>query len=233
VASSRPADDGYATPAAVVFSLALSLVATAMLARSLTLLKQAEANFARTEAELGLDGAQLLAAAQIIRAGGVGPFRWQFSTSLGWIEARAEPEAAKVVPAAAGQGDGALFEKLGVRDVAALRSRLEASPDDLSLDVEAQDEAPLWRLCAGTFISGRGAAQAPQAPQWEQPLPGKQTANWHVAELWRIRVRSDAGWVDDRIVRFTGDAQHPAATVQRRFSRNRGDWGRCDAVLAG
>jgi len=233
VACSRVTDDGYATPAALVFSLALTMVVTATLARSVRLLKQANADFARTQAEYGLDGAQLLAAAEIIRSGRGGPYRWQFSTSLGWINAQAEPEAVKLTPVVASGLGAEVFARMGVRDVAALKTRLAALPDDPTVDVAALDNAVLWRLCAPIMISGLGVAKAFAPPAWAEPGPGKQAADWHVGELWRIRVRTTAGWRDDRIVRFTGDARHPAATVMRRFSRGEGDWGRCDAVLAG
>lgn len=225
-------DAGYATPAALVLALALSLVATAMVGRSVMLLRLARADVARAATAYVLDGAQLAAAATVVRAGEGGPYRWALPSDAGFVEALAEIETEKLSPSAGAGLPDAVFVAMGVADVAGLKARLAAVPGGAIADLASLDAAPLWRECAPSLISGLGlrTAAAPASPSEPQAHP--ENPDWRVGELWRVRVTTGAGWRDDRIVRFTGDARHPAAVVWRRLSRSDGGQGRCDAVLA-
>lgn len=236
--SHDPPEAGYATPAALVMALALSLVAVAMVGRSVMLLRLARADITRTGVEAVLDGAQLQAAAVVIRAGSGGPYRWALPTDLGFAEALVESEGDKLAPAAGSRLPEAVFAALGVTDAPVLKAKLAAAAT-LGVDVAALDAAPLWRECAASLISGlgqrhEGAPPPPVEPSAVPVLPGglPDPPDWRVGEVWRIRITTAAGWRDDRIVRFTGDARHPVAVVQRRLSRSDGGQGRCDAVLA-
>lgn len=225
-------DAGYATPAALVLALALSLVAVAMVERSVMMLRLVRADLRRVGVEYLLDGAHLVAAATVVRAGDGGPYRWAVPMDGGFAEALAESEAAKLDPARGADLPDSVFLAMGVADIAALKGRLRAAADTPFADVPSFDAAPLWRECSASLISslGRrthGGAAAPSEPR-QQP----ETPDWRVGEIWRLRVTTAAGWRDDRIVRFTGDARRPVAVVRRELSRSDGGQGRCDLVMA-
>jgi hypothetical protein len=235
VACSRLAslEAGYATPSALILALALALIATAMMQRSTALLRQSRADLERTQMAYMLDGAQLAAAAAVVRSGAGGPYRWALATDAGWVEAVAEPEGDKVSLAAAATLADRVFRDLGVSDIDALRARLAAAANsDPLLDVSRLDDATLWRVCAPSLISSFGAQTTIQPGAIEAPHMGDLTPAWRVGEVWRMQVTTTAGWRDERIVRFTGDARHPAAVVLRRLSRGNGGQGQCDAILA-
>jgi hypothetical protein len=201
-------------------------------ARSTGLLQLARSDLQRTEVEYALAGAQLEAAATVVRSGQMGPFHWASSTDLGFVDIVAEPESPKLTLAAAATLPRAALEAFGAADAEALQSRLAASAGNANpVNVTELDPSPLWRACGPRLVSPFGGRTAYQFVPDQQPEPGKKTAWWRVSEVWRIRVATAAGWRDDRIVRFTGDAKHPAATVARWLSRGEGDGGRCEGLL--
>jgi len=232
VACCRSREAGYATPLALVVALALSLVSVAMVTRSTMLLRQARADLDRARAEHALDGAQLEAAASIIRSGAGSAYRWALATDVGWTEVVAESEREKLSLAAAADLPDATLERLGVTDPAGLKVRLTAAAAADRIDVAALDDALLWRACAPAVMSGLGARQALTWPVYAEPSLGQKDPAWRVGEAWRVRITTSAGWRDDRIVRFTGDARHPVAVVARRLSRSDGGQNRCDAIMA-
>jgi hypothetical protein len=225
-------DAGYATPTALVFTLALALVAAVLVQRSVSQLRLARTDLVRAQLEYALDGAQLSAAATVVRSGAGGPYRWPFSTDVGWVEAVAESESDKVGVAAAAQLDANVYRALGVEDVDALKGRLAAVGGGALLDVGSLDTAPLWRTCAASLVSTFGTKTSITAPSVQQPHMGDLTPAWRVGEVWRLQVTTSTGWRDERIVRFTGDERHPAAVVLRQMSRGQGGQGQCDAVFA-
>ena len=228
----RRSDDGYATPAALVLSLALALVASALVARSVQVLTLARGELQRTRQALALDGAHLQAAAEVVRDGRGGPFRWHVPTDLGEMEALAEAESDKLDLTAAAALDDGVFTAFGVRDPEVLKARLRAASEDAALATVAElDPAPLWRECGPRLASPFGQAEALAAPDRLQPTPGVRPPAWHVGDVWRVRIATSAGWRDDRIVRFTGDARRPAAIVWRRFSRGKRGGVECDIIL--
>lgn len=230
--SQRPdtQEAGYATAAAMVLGLALSLVATAMVGRSVMTLRLVRADLERAQVEYILDGAQLAAAATTIRAGAGGPYRWALPTDAGFAEVLVESEVDKLTPAAAASLPEAVFAAMAVNDIATLKARLSASVTDVH--IEELDTAPLWRECGPSLASGLGRQTTPTVATPAEPRLRPETPDWRVGEAWRIRVTTAAGWRDDRIVRFTGDARHPVAVVRRRLSRGDGGQGKCDAVFA-
>ena len=216
----------------MVFSLALALVGVAMVGRSLALLRMVRADLARTQAEYALDGAHLAAAAAIVRSTRPGPYRWTLATEDGWTEITAEAEADKLSLDAASRLTDKDIAAFDVSDPQALRSKLiTASGQPGYLDISALDGAGLWRMCGPSLTSayGRQASFTYAAPV--EPGLGSKPASWHIGETWRITITTSAGWRDARIVRFTGDARHPAATVLRWLSRDGGVGGQCETVL--
>lgn len=231
-----PSEAGYATPAALVFCLALALMAAAAVGRSVATLRLARVDLAAMRTEYGLAGAHLAASAAVVRTAQEPPYHWTFTTDLGWIEARAEPERDKLSLAAASHLSDEDLARFGVASGEALRSRLaQASADGLGklADVAELDAAPLWRACAGSLISPFGSAEHPavRTPRPPAEGPGPEPQSWRIGETWRVAVATEAGWRDDRIVRFTGDARRPTAVIMRRVLRVRGDGGVCEPIL--
>jgi hypothetical protein len=223
-------DAGFATPAAAVVSLALAMVATAVTAGGVMQLRLARADMARAEVESVLDGAQQRAALAMLSGGSATRLRWTLADG-GGVQMLAESEAAKLNLAAATVLNDATLSKLGVTDAAALRARLVAvSATAPSADIEAADPAPLWRVCGRSLISRLGTAT--RQPTLTAQVPKGGPVAWRIAEVWRLRATSVDGWVDDRLVRFTGDPARPAAVVERRLYRTSGGGDRCDAILS-
>ncbi len=233
VACSPPStsEAGFATPAALVLSLALALVGTAMVGRSVSLLVLAKSDLQRTRLEYAMNGAQLEAAATVVRAGLPGPFHWTSSTDLGWVDIRAEREADKLSLAKVATLAPQMLMRFGVSDPAALQARLTVAASDDVVDVSGLDSARLWRACAVRFASTFGQKDAYAYAPDAQPLAGDRLPLWRVSETWRIRVTTAAGWRDDRIVRFTGSAEQPAAIILRTISKGEGEGGRCESIL--
>jgi len=227
----RAHEDGYATPAALVLCLGFAMIAAALAARGLHGLALARTELERSRLAATLDGAQLLAAATVIRSGAAGPFAWRLSSEQGWLRAEAEREADKAGLAAAAEAED-LFEALGVADRAALQGRLAAAATAARpVDIAALDAAA-WRSCASGVVSQMGEAQAVTYVGAAAPTTAPQRpADWRIGEVWRIQVATPAGWRDERIVRFTGDARRPVAIVARRLTRAAGDGAECATLL--
>ncbi|HLZ77177.1 hypothetical protein [Phenylobacterium sp.] len=198
--------------------------------RSLDQLTLTKAELERSRQEYALDGAHLQAVAAIIRSGAPGPFAWSLSTDFGWMQITAEPEVDKLTLSAAAALPATTLAQFGVAAPATLAAAL-ARPDVASgaTAVGDLDPAPLWRTCGPSLTSPLGQEAQFAYVSRQAPQDGGTPA-WHIGEAWRITATTDAGWRDDRIVRFTGDARHPAAVVTRRLSR--GGLQICDGLLA-
>lgn len=231
-------EQGYATPAALVVCLSLALVASAMIVRSTAALRLARSDLEMTQTSYALDGAHLAAAAAVVRTAQKGPYHWTFTTDLGWVEAWAEPERDKLGLSNAADLNDEVFMAFGVTDVAAIRQRLRAAASSLGTlppDIAAMDEAMTWRRCAPSLISLYGEAEALAAATHVVPKagPGPEPQSWRIGEPWRIAVTTAAGWRDERVVRFTGDASQPVAVVVRRLKHESGSGGQCETVMQG
>lgn len=233
---SPPECAGYATAAAMVFCLAFALIAAASIERSVAALRLSRADFDLMRVEYGLAGSHLEAAAAVVRTGRPPPYHWTFASEGGWVEARAEPERDKLGLEAASRLSDEVLEGFGVADPDATRARLAEAATMVGevIDVGALDLAPLWRACAPALISSQGTAEAMSAMSWSTPTSGHgpRPQSWRIGETWRMQITTAAGWRDERIVRFTGDAGRPAATVLRRLTRTSGGGGECDSVWA-
>jgi hypothetical protein len=224
------ASDGYATAAAVVTSLAIGLVATAVTALSVGELKLARADINRTRAEYGLAGAQASAAATLAQSKADVRLAWTFGSDAGSATVLAEPEAAKVSFKVASSLDHATLRKLGASNPEMVRVRVGSlvRHGGLPSALSEADPSPLWRRCAASAISPLG--QAEKVTIATAVAPQLSESSSHIGEVWRVKTTA-GGWSDDRLVRFTGDVVHPAAVIERRFYRDGG--GRsCDAISA-
>ncbi len=223
---------GYATPAALAFSLAIALIAAAVLQRSVSQMTLARADLSLTQVQYALSGAQLTAAAEVVRSTKAPPYHWSFTTDVGFVDAIAEPEASKLSLGAASKLDDATFAAFGVAQPADLRAKLLAAVGGALLDdVGSFDPSDVWRRCARRLISSLGGQTTYTYLSPTEPGLGEKQQSWRIGEAWRIRVTTATGWRDERIVRFTGDAGHPAATVVHTLSRDHGDGAQCETIL--
>ncbi len=235
-------DEGFATPAAVTVSMALALVATAVTGSAIAELKLARSDYERGQVESRLDGAQAAAVLTVISGGPSTRMRWTVPSGDEVIDILAEPEAPKLRLASAADLDGATLAELAVTDAGELKARLKQLAASLAADQDlvSADASPIWRACARSLIAVHGNSAKPPVLKARAPIQGQLT--WRIGEVWRVRVTGGAQgagarptdrWTDDRIVRFTGDAEHPAAIVDRRFSRAAKGADPCDAIFAG
>jgi hypothetical protein len=216
----------------MVFSLGLALIAAALVGRSVGQLRLARTELERTQTEYVLAGAQLQAVADIVRSTKTPPYHWAIATDQGFVDAMAEPERNKLSLAAASHLDDATLRRFDVAEPDKLRASLaEAAAEDPIEDAGALDLGAAWKRCASGMVSGFGTQSTFTYVVPGEPGLGDKLASWRVGETWRIRLTTSTGWRDERIVRFTGDAKRPAATVFRRLSRDHGQGAQCEDVL--
>jgi hypothetical protein len=224
---------GFATPAAATISLALGIIATAVVTASVTALKLERSDYERVQTRYALEGAQAQAALDLMGSHSQGPVTWQVSFEDARFEAIAEPELTKLSLKAAAKLPDAAFARWGVRSPSDLKSRLAALATlkrQVTGAIAPADTATTWRLCARSAISAYGmAAAAPTAPTTTLALGG---GGGRTGQLWRIRLAAPSGWVDDRIVRFTGSMRRPVAVPAQWFGRGAALGDRCSAPPA-
>jgi hypothetical protein len=225
------ADAGYATASAIAVSAALAMIASAMAGLSAAELKSARGDLARLKAEAALGGAQQLAVVGILESSQQTRLRWTLQTDAGTADVLAEPEAAKIGFEQAAKLPASQLGGLGVVDLDALRDRLAAAAGPESeASAAGLDDGPVWKACAPSLVSYYGTSKAlalakPQAPD-------RRAFDWRAGAVWRIRTAMADGWADDRLVRFTGDPGHPAAIIERSFSREGTADRQCDTLFA-
>lgn len=226
-------DAGYATAAAALTALALSLVVSAVMGASLTDLRAARAAMDRVRVEASLDGAQQVAVAVLLDAGASSRLRWIVPGSQGAIEILAEPEAPKLAVSAA--ADLADEERLPLAwgETGSIRPRLRglALSGASSAGIARLGATPLWRACASSLISPYGQGRSYRLSIAAPPSGGR--FSWRAGEVWRLRALSPDGWADDRIVRLTGDAEHPAAIIERVLVRGQRGGEPCRVLIEG
>jgi hypothetical protein len=204
--------------AAIAVSLSLAVVATALMARSVGALRAARADFERTRAEYLLAGVQQQAALGLATGSGLGAVA-------------AEPEAGKISVATAADLDSEALSRFGVKNPQRLTAWLReaAAGPTAPADLVAADQAAGWKACAPAMISAFGRAASLNPPRVGSPIgmgvrPG-------LGEVWRLSASTPNGWTDERIVRFTGVSQRPAAVIWRRFYRSAGGEKSCAAIF--
>ena len=223
---------GYATVAALGVSLAVALLAGALVLRGVSALKLARADFRRSQAEYALSGAQVLATMKLLNSSGAGRLAW----SAGGLDGRevamlAEAEGGKLSLAAAALLDDKALTLLGAADPGQARGRLmgldpaSATPDQ----VEAADAGVGWRVCAASAISPWGAAKALRLDAVR--APNQEPGGARAGQVWRISATTSDGWTDERIVRLIGRAETPSAVIWRRFGRGAGRGVTCDKTI--
>lgn len=226
--------DGYATPAAAVISMAIAVVTIAFISRSTTELRLARADFKKTQAEYLLAGAHNVALLAIATSNKPPPYRWTVPSLGKAFQVIAEPERPKLSLEAAAALDDSVLDQLGVQDHEVLRTKLAQLPVVEGLPWAADaSSAKGWRACAGALISFYGAADFAPTLSYVEPDSGKDDSRWRAGEVWRIAVTDEDGRRDERIVRFTGNGLNPAAVISRRLSRGWKENLACETVLAG
>ncbi len=183
-------DDGYATAAAAMIALALSLVVSAVMGAALTDLRASKTALQRARIEALLDGVQQAAVVGVLETGAPRRLRWFVPTGQGAIEVLAEPEAAKLsLRSAAELSDDDLIG-LGSSNAASIRARIRAmalaggSADGVS----RLTAMPLWRACASSMISPYGQATSLSLQAANPPTLGR--FSWRAGEVWRLRALS-------------------------------------------
>jgi hypothetical protein len=226
------ADGGYATAAALTVSLAVAILAAALVMRGVATLKLARADFRRSQAEYALAGAQTLAAARLLNSSASERLAW----SLGGLDPQgvsllAEAEAPKLGLATAGELDDKTLAALGAIDPGTARARLaglqvaSATPDQ----IETADDASGWRACAVSAISPWGTSQVVRLGATREP--DQEPGGARAGQVWRVRASTQDGWTDERIVRLIGRAENPSAIIWRRFGRSAGKGVACDKII--
>jgi len=230
VASSRSREAGYATAAAAVVAMALSMGVISVHLVAQQELINARNALERSRVEAELDGVLLLAAAQVIADGRPGRYRWTVAGDKGPIEILAEPEAVKLSLTEAAKLTDEDLAHLGATAPDALRARLRALAAGGRAPVSSLEGSALWRLCAPSLLSryGRGKTLALS----ETVSPAVARADWRAGEEWRLRAVTQDGWTDDRVVRFTGEPQRPTGTIERRLVRDGARGEACGAFIS-
>jgi hypothetical protein len=226
-------DDGFATPAATMISLAIATIAAAVTGAALAQLEVARRDWSFAKTEYALAGGQQIAALTALRNNDAARLRWTIPSPDGVLDALAEPEPPKLTLAAAADLSDVALSRLGVKDPISLRTQLHTLADDRRLtgkDIEAADMSPVWRRCARSIVSPFGQAVELKPTQTIAPGAGEQS--WRAGETWRVRITAPDGWTDDRTLRFTGDGAHPAAVIEKRLYRQSVGRDPCDALMA-
>ncbi|KQZ22886.1 hypothetical protein [Caulobacter sp. Root1472] len=225
-------DAGYATAAALTVSLAIAILAAALVARGIAILKLARADYRRSQAEYALSGAHVLAVARLLGSSRSGRLAWSVDgLDPQGVSLLAEPEAPKLALAAAGGLDDKALTALGASDPSAARLRLaglaaaSASPNE----IETADGGDAWRVCATSAISPWGASEVLRLAATHEP--DQDPGGARVGQIWRVRANTQDGWTDERIVRLIGRAQSPSAMIWRRFGRSAGKGVTCDKII--
>lgn len=232
MASSR-SDDGFATPAAATISLAIGVIASAVVAASVGALRQERADYGRVQAQFALEGAQAQAAFDLASGQTLGPTHWQVRFGGVSFEAIAEPELPKLSLTNAAALADTQFTRWGIGAPAVLKARLEtlaAQKTQVANLIAPADSAANWRLCARSAISPYGVSAAVPIALPTTLQPGAVVSR--TGQLWRLRLASGDGWVDDRIVRFTGAADHPLSVAAQTFGRGAQMGNTCQALDA-
>jgi len=220
--------EGFTTPAAVIVTMAIGVVAVAYLGRSIDQLHQEQGRLKDAEDEALLDGASASAALAIRRSEGPGPFRWQIGTTAGSALVLAEPEAMKLPLASLPDMTTGFLSAFDVADPDALKAALHEPSLDLSA-VERLDASSLWRHCLRSFVSPYGFAATPPTAKTSAPSADQPPAR--IGAVWRIVAQSATGWVDDRIVRFMGAKDRQLDIIDRKLYRLKGALTACDEAV--
>lgn len=225
--------DGYATPAAAMIATAIAVVTIAFVSRASTELRLARTDFAKTQTEYLLSGAHNVALLAIATSNKPPPYRWTVPSLGKAFAVTAEPERRKLSLEAAQTLDGATLDALGVTDHESLRAKLANLPLDEGLRWPSDaSTTPGWRACASALVSPFGASSFAPSLTYVAPESGKDDSKWRAGEVWRIAITDEAGWRDERIVRFTGNGLNPAAIISRRLTRGWKENQACETLLA-
>ena len=204
----------------MVVSLVIAIIASAVMAYSVDVLRLERSNMMRLQARYALDEAEARAALALISSKAEGPVRYSLTTGTLNIEAIAEPEAPKLGLEPAATLSDRQLARWGVVSAGRVREGLAALAASRGQTVDriaAADASRQWALCARSAISPYGLASALPVASLGVLSPGASLSR--VGQVWRVRVAASNGWVDDRVIRFTGSIQHPIDVASDAFGR--------------
>lgn len=218
-------DEGYATVAATMISLALATIAASVVSLAAAERRSASADYRRARLELALDGLHHKAAIALSIQGSR-PATASVSDTDTFAAVLAENESAKLDPTVAAELVRSAQLVVPVDQRHALLAALDG-PGSAGRKRERMRTAlkGTHRRCVLSLISPMGGATStptPSAPSGP-PAPG---------DVWRVRLTTPEGWNDDRLVRFTGDPERPVATLDRLFYRETPETTGCANVFA-
>ena len=201
----------------MTWCMALSLAAAVALSATTADLRSARRGYDQARMEAQLETAQALAAAVVMADPGSDRLTWTLPIVGSVVAVLAEPEAAKMGWAQA-SGDPAALNDLSpaapAQALAAL-AKLAATPEAAAGLVSGIDTSARWRACAASVLSphglGTGVIVEPRAPK-------SGRGSWRIGQVWRIRTVHAAGWSETRYLRFTGEAGHPWAVLERALA---------------
>jgi multidrug efflux pump subunit AcrA (membrane-fusion protein) len=225
------ADDGFATAAAAMTSLVLAIGATAIAGLALSNLRSARIQLERTQADARLAGGQVVAALDVSENIRAGRLRWRETVGQDGFDILAEPERDKFNVTQMLTEKPNLLSQLGAENPTRTAAWLivQAQSDRPATIADAASSR-LWKDCAGSVLSYFGGPN--YGPLKAAGSPDSQAVRGRTGEVWRIRVSSN-GWMDDRIVRLTGNGRMPALTILRQFGRDNEKGEPCNALIAG
>jgi len=214
-----------------MISLVLAMGAVAVVSASQAELRSARADFQRAAITTALAGGQEKAAVSLFESAGGGAIRWNEEAVGHTFDVLAEPEALKASVTAVISMEDRSLAPLRLADAEKMRARLRtlSIAQAVGAEFDQADASPVWRACARSLISPFGLSETLQ-PLAQASL-SSDTPRGHAGEIWRLRVRDDSGWTDDRVVRLTGDNLHPAATLERRLSKLGRETIQCDSYF--
>jgi hypothetical protein len=212
----------------MMWCLALALGAAIAVTVAVTELRTARRGLDQAQAEARLEAAHTVAATTVLSDGLPGRLAWTITVDRAAIDILAEPETEKRGWRAAADDFQAVEILLAPADPAKAKAALAALADDPDAGSEAVsllDASPRWRACAASVLSRFGAGDRPALSLPRLPRP--RSPAWRIGQAWRIRATQGGGWTETRVVRFTGDAEHPWAVMERRLTRRPQDGPSC------
>lgn len=218
----RRDESGFATPAALVLSLAIVIVVGAGMARAVIGLRTADAHFSKVRSIYALEGAEQLAIEALLESPQSVRLRWTVPSPVGAVEVLAEPEEAKLNLGAAATLKSDDLVRIGSTDpdkAAATLTELSRSTSPSATSIIEADLSPIWKACVGSVISPFGRAS--ELHLWPANTVPRRSIGSRLGAYWRLRARTWDGWTDDRIVRLSEYRWYPALIVERRFFRTK------------
>lgn len=216
-ASTKRTDAGFLTAVFGVSAIALATIAIACLQLARSDVVASRRNWERLQDRYAAEGLVNLAAWRLLHMDETTAVQWREPLTRSTAEVFAEPEARKLSLAevSGGRGLQRLSDVIGDEAARRIGPKLVAlsqgrEPPARGAIVEVDDDAR-WRRCGLTLVSTHSrltdnalATPGPARVTSYRPRDG---------EVWRIVVVRGQTVQIDQLLRFTGDLDQPAATI--------------------